>query len=105
MSRSSNRWPGSSGRRSFISVRRRSEEHTSELQSLRHLVCRLLLEKKKDTTVEELNGLTALQWLNLALAPVTSVEALMGLTALEVISLSQTQVTRVVPLKGVTGLQ
>src|SRR5262245_62957864 len=32
---------GSRGRR------RRSEEHTSELQSLRHLVCRLLLEKKK----------------------------------------------------------
>src|ERR1035441_10811650 len=28
----------------------RSEEHTSELQSLRHLVCRLLLEKKKQTT-------------------------------------------------------
>src|SRR5258705_8623279 len=27
----------------------RSEEHTSELQSLRHLVCRLLLEKKKET--------------------------------------------------------
>src|SRR5262245_64568227 len=25
----------------------RSEEHTSELQSLRHLVCRLLLEKRK----------------------------------------------------------
>src|SRR5438045_4574492 len=25
---------------------KRSEEHTSELQSLRHLVCRLLLEKK-----------------------------------------------------------
>src|SRR5262245_64665784 len=36
----------------FYSVRAdyrtaRSEEHTSELQSLRHLVCRLLLEKKK----------------------------------------------------------
>src|SRR5947199_1511269 len=30
-------------------VGRRSEEHTSELQSLRHLVCRLLLEKKKET--------------------------------------------------------
>src|ERR1039458_10494883 len=29
-------------------VRPRSEEHTSELQSLRHLVCRLLLEKKKN---------------------------------------------------------
>src|SRR5262245_65170925 len=28
-------------------VAERSEEHTSELQSLRHLVCRLLLEKKK----------------------------------------------------------
>src|SRR5947199_4413760 len=28
-------------------TRWRSEEHTSELQSLRHLVCRLLLEKKK----------------------------------------------------------
>src|SRR5258708_11397810 len=30
------------------SVRERSEEHTSELQSPDHLVCRLLLEKKKN---------------------------------------------------------
>src|SRR6266568_8598563 len=30
--------------------RGRSEEHTSELQSQFHLVCRLLLEKKKDVT-------------------------------------------------------
>src|SRR5438045_7889986 len=30
--------------------RSRSEEHTSELQSLRQLVCRLLLEKKKQFT-------------------------------------------------------
>src|SRR2546425_6736654 len=30
--------------------RRRSEEHTSELQSLAYLVCRLLLEKKKKTS-------------------------------------------------------
>src|SRR2546425_7755616 len=29
----------------------RSEEHTSELQSLAYLVCRLLLEKKKDIAV------------------------------------------------------
>src|SRR5258705_4789582 len=29
----------------------RSEEHTSELQSLRHLVCRLLLEKKKKRAI------------------------------------------------------
>src|SRR5258708_25309128 len=32
---------------SFPSARPRSEEHTSELQSPDHLVCRLLLEKKK----------------------------------------------------------
>src|SRR3989449_3217491 len=32
----------------FGSERRRSEEHTSELQSRLHLVCRLLLEKKKN---------------------------------------------------------
>src|SRR2546429_4743198 len=30
--------------------RKRSEEHTSELQSRLHLVCRLLLEKKKETS-------------------------------------------------------
>src|SRR5258706_6572887 len=36
---------GSSGR--WLCLRRRSEEHTSELQSLTNLVCRLLLEKKK----------------------------------------------------------
>src|SRR2546422_11465006 len=30
-------------------AKRRSEEHTSELQSRLHLVCRLLLEKKKKT--------------------------------------------------------
>src|SRR5258708_12695534 len=38
-----------SGRASFRSPpdRERSEEHTSELQSPDHLVCRLLLEKKK----------------------------------------------------------
>src|SRR5947208_12430188 len=32
---------------SYIASGRRSEEHTSELQSPDHLVCRLLLEKKK----------------------------------------------------------
>src|SRR2546425_4177244 len=32
---------------------RRSEEHTSELQSLAYLVCRLLLEKKKKNTKED----------------------------------------------------
>src|SRR5690625_6747376 len=37
---------------SELRIGRRSEEHTSELQSRGHLVCRLLLEKKKehDTT-------------------------------------------------------
>src|SRR3989442_5519593 len=40
---------GSPGRRGLREVDdgRRSEEHTSELQSRPHLVCRLLLEKKK----------------------------------------------------------
>src|SRR5258708_8071150 len=37
-----------SGRASAV-VNVRSEEHTSELQSPDHLVCRLLLEKKKNT--------------------------------------------------------
>src|SRR5947199_7420919 len=32
----------------------RSEEHTSELQSLRHLVCRLLLEKKKNKRIKHM---------------------------------------------------
>src|SRR5947199_7808132 len=43
---------GSSARanRSWACRDIRSEEHTSELQSLRHLVCRLLLEKKKRTS-------------------------------------------------------
>src|SRR2546422_4240193 len=38
------RWSRSMARKT------RSEEHTSELQSRLHLVCRLLLEKKKQTT-------------------------------------------------------
>src|SRR2546425_4980667 len=33
----------------FFVAEQRSEEHTSELQSLAYLVCRLLLEKKKKT--------------------------------------------------------
>src|SRR3712207_8066767 len=35
------------GTRDRVRVARRSEEHTSELQSRQYLVCRLLLEKKK----------------------------------------------------------
>src|SRR5690554_7563884 len=40
-------------RRPLTCGRRRSEEHTSELQSRPHLVCRLLLEKKKQQYVDE----------------------------------------------------
>src|SRR5687768_17986665 len=36
--------------------RARSEEHTSELQSRLHLVCRLLLEKKKKITKNTINA-------------------------------------------------
>src|SRR5258708_24184069 len=35
----------------------RSEEHTSELQSPDHLVCRLLLEKKNQSTLTRFNGM------------------------------------------------
>src|SRR2546429_1339655 len=38
----------SAGLLGSLAIARRSEEHTSELQSRLHLVCRLLLEKKKD---------------------------------------------------------
>src|ERR1039458_9237729 len=44
-----------SGRLCLPREETRSEEHTSELQSLRHLVCRLLLEKK-DGLVEMFGG-------------------------------------------------
>src|SRR2546427_8764874 len=48
---SPNARPASAGRvASAISASRRSEEHTSELQSQSNLVCRLLLEKKKKKT-------------------------------------------------------
>src|SRR5258706_10614458 len=46
-------------------TRARSEEHTSELQSLTNLVCRLLLEKKKKIIQLELNIE------NLAIVPTT----------------------------------
>src|SRR5258708_11567475 len=35
----------------FLLIDKRSEEHTSELQSPDHLVCRLLLEKKKPSSI------------------------------------------------------
>src|SRR5690349_24113986 len=37
-----------------FSLERRSEEHTSELQSRRDLVCRLLLEKKKKININQM---------------------------------------------------
>src|SRR2546425_7685783 len=37
-----------------LATRARSEEHTSELQSLAYLVCRLLLEKKKKFFLDQL---------------------------------------------------
>src|SRR2546422_4966274 len=39
---------GNQDRQSIMNTDLRSEEHTSELQSRLHLVCRLLLEKKKN---------------------------------------------------------
>src|SRR5262245_63162101 len=40
----------------------RSEEHTSELQSLRHLVCRLLLEKKNNRRLNGNREASSVQW-------------------------------------------
>src|SRR5690348_17794607 len=40
----------------LAATNRRSEEHTSELQSPVHLVCRLLLEKKKDNGADGPSG-------------------------------------------------
>src|SRR3989442_2821042 len=52
---------------SFDTIKRRSEKHTSELQSRPHLVCRLLLEKKKNHAITSLvsrqYGLCGLQTL------------------------------------------
>src|SRR5262245_62551961 len=48
-----------------LAVQSRSEEHTSELQSLRHLVCRLLLEKKnKNNNKQCQQSLTSTPQLN-----------------------------------------
>src|SRR5258706_10304955 len=43
-------WHSFSNRAAVVSEPGRSEEHTSELQSLTNLVCRLLLEKKNNKT-------------------------------------------------------
>src|SRR5258706_1332869 len=52
----SSRFKATSTRSKRIPSASRSEEHTSELQSLTNLVCRLLLEKKEHTA--ELQSLT-----------------------------------------------
>src|SRR5690554_7315881 len=46
-----------SGKKNFAGIR--SEEHTSELQSRPHLVCRLLLEKKKNKSSTISNRISA----------------------------------------------
>src|SRR5205809_2700854 len=50
---SSASWPFAASR-SPRRATRRSEEHTSELQSRLHLVCRLLLEKKKKKIIDQM---------------------------------------------------
>src|SRR5258708_17316174 len=52
-------FPLLSKRGSRIELIFRSEEHTSELQSPDHLVCRLLLEKKNQGTCSELSDAVA----------------------------------------------
>src|SRR2546425_4837196 len=55
-------------RRRARGSRRRSEEHTSELQSLAYLVCRLLLEKKKNKIKKQLSTSDRPRWNNSAYA-------------------------------------
>src|SRR5687767_15413970 len=52
-SRRSRGWRAPRRRRTAARDRTRSEEHTSELQSLAYLVCRLLLEKKKKKRIKQ----------------------------------------------------
>src|SRR5437660_9255416 len=47
----------------------RSEEHTSELQSRGHLVCRLLLEKKKNINAAHTNTLIEIDGLSSHITP------------------------------------
>src|SRR2546422_6921004 len=48
------------GLRDTVTILARSEEHTSELQSRLHLVCRLLLEKKKQVECQWNSGASCL---------------------------------------------
>src|SRR5438876_5814663 len=50
------------------SIKSRSEEHTSELQSPVHLVCRLLLEKKKSKTTILMSTYSPVRWFQLTLS-------------------------------------
>src|SRR5689334_23573041 len=52
--------PAAVTRRPALGGAYRSEEHTSELQSQFHLVCRLLLEKKKKTNSQTITSLLAI---------------------------------------------
>src|SRR2546422_7712715 len=55
---------GRAGKRAGARLHDRSEEHTSELQSRLHLVCRLLLEKKKNIkTMVSQNIVTMSKWI------------------------------------------
>src|SRR2546425_5561022 len=49
------RWGSQIAPGSMAEIVNRSEEHTSELQSLAYLVCRLLLEKKKQNITQQRN--------------------------------------------------
>src|SRR5688572_31200385 len=51
--------PGGGGAPPISDSAPRSEEHTSELQSQSNLVCRLLLEKKKENEAQDPRGVSA----------------------------------------------
>src|SRR5437660_8275994 len=57
-------FPSSRPRKTRWCRRGRSEEHTSELQSRGHLVCRLLLEKKKKEIIYKQEYVNLTSWLD-----------------------------------------
>src|SRR5438552_3429814 len=83
--------PCSEWRRWIVRGLRRSEEHTSELQSPDHLVCRLLLEKKKKQNTKFLTILISLTKLLLT-TPLTRLSLTVSLSATSTSQLSYTDI-------------
>src|SRR5256886_12614299 len=79
-------------RRRGRSNRLRSEEHTSELQSQSNIICRLLLEKKINTILHELNPLFTI---NVTMRDITSKNVYSRVTSKATTQWSKTDIANV----------